>query len=423
MQSDLCKSLSLRQAIADLMTDNHLGRGVLPNELVGTNLGIRQLLVDVSDLVRGDRGTGIQRVAKAILGEWLSYPPQGFCVEPVFLAPEESRYRYARRIRKNFVLDEPNALNEDLVEFKSSDILLSLDLLCLNHDLISDRTRQYFQSLRAKGVNVRFVVHDLLPVTMPEYFPKGDHYDFFVKWLRIVAESSGAICVSKSVSNDLRLWLKKAELLSAELKINFFHHGSDIESTVYSFGLPEDFVDALSLIRLRPSFLVVGTIEPRKGHRQMLDSFEWLWNQGVDINLVFVGQKGWMVDTLAERISRHHELGIRLFWLQGISDEFLIKVYQHGTCLVASSQGEGFGLPTIEAAQAGLPIIARDISVNREICGEFASYFSSDTPIDLGIFIRNWLQDWRKGRVPDSSKIKSLTWRESASELFRACDP
>jgi pyridoxamine-phosphate oxidase len=54
-----------------------------------------------------------------------------------------------------------------------------------------------------------------------------------------------------------------------------------------------------------------------------LAAFELLWRQQVDVNLVIVGKKGWMVDELAERISSHVELGQRLFWLDGISDEYL----------------------------------------------------------------------------------------------------
>ena len=56
-----------------------------------------------------------------------------------------------------------------------------------------------------------------------------------------------------------------------------------------------------------------------------------------------------------------------MLWLEGISDEYLDKVYAASTCLIAASEGEGFGLPLIEAAQHKLPIIARDIPVFREV--------------------------------------------------------
>ena len=49
------------------------------------------------------------------------------------------------------------------------------------------------------------------------------------------------------------------------------------------------------------------------------------------------------------------------FRLQGISDEYLEQVYAASTCLIAASINEGFGLPLIEAARHGIPIVARDI--------------------------------------------------------------
>ena len=64
---------------------------------------------------------------------------------------------------------------------------------------------------------------------------------------------------------------------------------------------------------------------------------------------------------------RLQEIGNRLFWLEGISDEYLEKIYDAATCLIAASEGEGFGLPLIKVAQHKLPIIARDIPVFREV--------------------------------------------------------
>jgi glycosyltransferase involved in cell wall biosynthesis len=121
---------------------------------------------------------------------------------------------------------------------------------------------------------------------------------------------------------------------------------------------------------------MVGTLEPRKGHQQALAACEQLWADGVDANQVIVGKQGWMVEALVERMTHHAELNRRLFWLDGISDEFLEQVYAASACLIAASYGEGFGLPLIEAAQHKLPIVARDIPVFREVAGSHAHYFS-----------------------------------------------
>ncbi len=77
----------------------------------------------------------------------------------------------------------------------------------------------------------------------------------------------------------------------------------------------------------------------------------------------------------------------------------------------------GFGLPLIEAAQHGLPILARDIPVFREVAGEHAAYFKAETPNELAVAIKSWLADCQKNTHPKSSGMNYLTWKESAESL------
>ena len=112
-----------------------------------------------------------------------------------------------------------------------------------------------------------------------------------------------------------------------------------------------------------------------------------------------------MVDDLVRRIQRHRELGKRLFWLNGISDAYLDEVYAASTCLLAPSEGEGFGLPLIEGARHKLPILARDLPVFREVAGDHAAYFSGLDPQDLATVIRDWLSLSRAGRQPRGMRL------------------
>jgi glycosyltransferase involved in cell wall biosynthesis len=127
-----------------------------------------------------------------------------------------------------------------------------------------------------------------------------------------------------------------------------------------------------------------------------------------------------LVDKLIRRLRIHTELNNRLFWFEGISDEYLEKLYAVSTCLIAASYGEGFGLPLIEAAQHKLPIIARDIPVFREVAGEHAYYFKADQPAELANAIQNWLSDFHKNQYPKSTNMPWLTWKESAKQLLEA---
>ena len=164
---------------------------------------------------------------------------------------------------------------------------------------------------------------------------------------------------------------------------------------------------------------MVGAIEPRKCHAQALAAFERLWGDGRDLNLVIVGKQGWMVERLLDRLRAHSELNRRLFWLDGISDEYLDKIYAASTCLIAASEGEGFGLPLIEAAQHKIPIIARDIPVFREVGGDCVFYFSNDkSPEALAKAIKEWLKLYTTGKHPKSDGMPYLTWAESARNLL-----
>ena len=89
------------------------------------------------------------------------------------------------------------------------------------------------------------------------------------------------------------------------------------------------------------------------------------------------------------RLRGHPELNRRLFWLNGISAECLDKVFATSICLIAASEGEGFGLPLIEAAKHQLAIIARDIPVFREVAGQYATYFAGMQPGDLAGAIKS----------------------------------
>ena len=384
----------------------------------------RQILVDVSALVQTDLKTGVERVTRSILLNLLLDPPACYRIEPVFAASGNHGYRYARRFALTF-LDCPSlGLEDDPIEFQTGDIFLGLNL---NHHAVTAQTC-YLESLRNAGVRIFFVVYDLLPILIPEVFPPGTD-DLHENWLKSISRvSDGVVCISRSVANEVAEWLKTSDQRRLRpLMIDWFHIGADIENSMPTQGLPDDSSLVLKLLSARPSFLMVGTIEPRKGYLQTIAAFEQLWDRGVDANLVIVGKEGWKdfpeelrrtIPEIVSRLRHHPELGRRLFWLEGISDEYLEKIYTASTCLIAASEGEGFGLPLIEAAQHKLPIIARDIPVFQEVAGDQAFYFSGKEPADLADAIERWLELYQSGMHPRSDGMAWLRWETSAERLL-----
>ena len=125
------------------------------------------------------------------------------------------------------------------------------------------------------------------------------------------------------------------------------------------------------------------------------------------------------MDDLVRKLENHPERGQRLTWLRAISDEYLEAVYAASTCLLTASEGEGFGLPLIEAAQHGLPIIARDLPVFREVAGEAAHYFEGKAGTELATAIRQWLELYSRAEHPQPGLLRWCTWAESAESLIR----
>jgi glycosyltransferase involved in cell wall biosynthesis len=303
---------------------------------------------------------------------------------------------------------------DEWVELCNGDILLFLDL----HPGVAISHRKKTQFLRDKGVFVYHLVYDLLPISMPEFF-WSDLCVEFHEWLHAVSISDGAICISQSVADELAAWLfTNGKKHMRPFQIGWFHLGADLENTVPTVGLPDDASQTLARLSSRPTFLMIGTIEPRKGHAQTLAAFELIWKDGVDANLVIVGRAGWVSEMLLEKLRNHPEIGKRLFWLQGISDEYLEKIYAACTCLIAASEGEGFGLPLVEASKHKLPIIARDLPVFAEVAGENAYYFKGRDPADLARTIQDWLELYKSGQYPRSEKIQWITWKESSQQLL-----
>jgi len=374
--------------------------------------GNKQLLLDISVIVHGDAKSGIQRVVRSLLSELLQFPPADTDVHPIYF--DEGQYKYASEFTAVFVGMQPDGRADEIVEFHQHDTYLALDL----NAHLTAAVHDFHMRLQHRGVNLFFIVYDLLLVQHPEWWPKGTG-EIFEAWLRSIAQvASGLICISEAVADEVREWLENNPTgrVSGPI-VSSFHLGADVESSLPSQGMPANAEATLNAIQASPSFLMVGTVEPRKGHAQTLSAFERLWDQDIDVNLIIVGKKGWLVDELAERLKQHAELGKRLFWLEGISDEYLERVYSGSTCLIAASKGEGFGLPLIEAAQHKKPIIARDLPVFREVAGDHAYYFSGLSPISMAITITKWLILHQKGEHPKSEDMPYLSWHESALQL------
>lgn len=389
-----------------------LAAGIAANQR--PRIGMRQILVDVSELVRRDAKSGIQRVVRSILDSLLRQPPEGFRIEPVYADPGQP-YRYARTFTARFLGLADSLPPNDPIDTDAGDIFLGLDL---SLDEIPANKGE-LESMRQRGVKAFFVVYDQLPLRRADCFPPHA-YGLFNSWMEAIADlSDGLLCISRSVEVHVRQHLDAMQRQRLRpLKLGHFHLGADVSSSKPTNGITPEQQALVDQLRRAPSFLMVGTIEPRKGHEQAISAFETLWAQGKSINLVLVGKAGWMTGDLVQRIRSHTETGSRLFWFDDASDELLLRLYASCSALLAPSEGEGFGLPLVEAAQHGLPILCRDLPVFREVAGQHASYFAGYQGADLAAAIVDWLSREKAGAIPATKAMPWKSWGQSVQQML-----
>lgn len=372
-----------------------------------------RLLIDITALVHTNAHTGIQRVVRNLLWQILGRGAGTYRVEPVYVDPEARSFRFARAFTQSFAQTDIGGLADEVVDITSRDILLLLDLNPVLLEFVSEELAR----LSRQGTRKVFAVYDLLPIRFPEMFPE-DSEALHRRWLQWVTQADAALCISEAVAAELRDYVAKNDP-DSRVSISSFPLGSGLEADSGAEGVAGEAAPKIGLDFKKPTFLAVGTIEPRKGYSDVLDAFETLWAEGEDVNLCIVGRPGWKVDDLVERLVLLRERGAQLAWVNDASDAMLDALYREATCLIAASCGEGFGLPLIEGALRGVPLIARDITVFREVCGDGATYFSDD----LAQTLREWLSDYRSGEVRGSDKVVLTSWEQSAEALLQAVLP
>lgn len=393
-----------------------LAQKALPESASATMLGRetpKQLLVDVSELVLRDAGTGIQRVVHSILREWMAHPPSGYIVRPI-CALKGQAYRYTEKFGVSSGA-AAQTLEDQLVQVAAGDEFIGLDLSA--H--LFPEVESQLHAWRLAGVRVNYVVYDIIPLTHPDKVVSA-LTPAFETWMQgLYREADRLLCISQAVAQDVRQWFSQHTMEGALPEITHFHLGAQLPIAQDALGHASDH-PWMEKLQDQPSFLMVGTVEPRKGYAQAVDAMELLWKSNSPAHLVVVGKRGWMVEQLCQRLEKHPERGHRLHWLEQADDATLQKLYRTCSALLAASEAEGFGLPLVEAAQQGLPIIARDISVFQEISQGHAFYFRGSEAADLAEALQEWIELNEKGLAPSSKAMPWLTWAESAWQLREA---
>jgi glycosyltransferase involved in cell wall biosynthesis len=221
----------------------------------------------------------------------------------------------------------------------------------------------YAERVRRQGLRPLFFLHDLIPITHPEYCRAGEADKHRRRLATMAGCGRGIVANSRATLDALAAW-----------------------ADANGLALPPCAVAPLAPARLPPPraeaplpaayFVVLGTIEPRKNHLLLLH----LWRELVAAvgeaapRLVVIGQRGWECEQVADLLERCAALRGVVLEMPHCDDLELATWLHHARALLFPSFAEGYGMPLVEALSQGVPVIASELAAFREIAGDIPAY-------------------------------------------------
>ena len=266
-----------------------------------------------------------------------------------------------------------------------------------------------FEWLEARpDIRAAFVIHDLLPVRMPEYFRAAEFERHRKRLQNFARFGTAAIVTTRTVAGDLEAHLAALGRRNCPI----FVAPTPIASV---FATPRVIDPALSG---RPFFVFCSTLEPRKNHLMILAVWRALVERlGGDAPLlIMIGTRGWHYGPIVDLIARAPALRDHVLEVSGLSTPALKRLIDNAQAVLMPSFGEGYGLPVHEALTAGAPVVASDIPAFREIEAGDLELLS---PLDGEAWLETIASRSRAARASSSASLGPLpNW----SEYFAALD-
>lgn len=294
------------------------------------------------------------------------------------------------------------------VSLRPGDWYLTADSIWIYPEILEE-----IRALKAQDVRTAIVLYDLIPVTSPQWVYPG-HRERFMPYAEALPSFDAVFCISDCVREEFLAFCQE--------------RGYQVPPHVVTIPMGYQFAQTA-----RPSAptvpeiaqgefgLCVGTLEPRKNHQALLDAFDILWEKGVALSLVIVGKPSFRSEETLARIHRHPLLGKKLFYRSNCDDGELEELYRRCRFTILPSLMEGFGLPLLESLSRGKPCLCSDISVFKNIAGEFGVYCNPTDPRSIVAQIENLGLDRARLEAMTtliSTKYRPPCWEDSAQVIL-----
>ena len=243
-----------------------------------------------------------------------------------------------------------------------------------------------------------FTVHDLYFDVAPEQY-RGRHLLWWKLFFPMTARAaSRIICVSEQTRCDL---------------VRF--HPNCAAKTVVVHEAPTLAPRGVPDVSRQPRGLFVANVSPNKGGDILIAALDALARRGSALEVCHVGQDNGAF--AAAQSALKTEAGPHL--LGTVSADRLAELYASSLFLAFPSTYEGFGLPVLEAQAFGLPVIATDIPVLREVAGEGALFFPAGDSEALADRMTALAQDpvlWRRMHEAALRNVSGFSWERAAEQ-------
>lgn len=213
-----------------------------------------------------------------------------------------------------------------------------------------------------EGIRPIYLVHDLIPITHPQYCRPGEANRHRQRMTNALATASGFIVNSHDTARELEHFAVRENL--------------PLAPCITAWLGTEEIGTVNGRASANPYFVMVGTIEARKNHLLILEAWTDLVAKLGDRapDLVIIGQRGWEAEEAIGRLENLGPLSGKVRELGRCSDAEMLEWIAGARALLMPSFVEGFGLPLIEALETGTPVIASNLGVFREIAGDLPRY-------------------------------------------------
>lgn len=264
--------------------------------------------------------------------------------------------------------------------------------------------------IRRASLKTVVTIHDLGSEFLPQHhqFPQKLYLNWSTKFA--VRQADALIAVSEATKRDL---VKK--LHADSKKISVIYEG--IDKDFYYPRTPEEINKSRSHFGLiKPYLLFVGTVQPRKNLRFLIEAFAAAKLKNFD--LVIAGKPGWLYE---EIYAAPKEFGVedKVKFVGFVDPQLLPGLYSGAEAFVYPSLFEGFGLPLLEAMACGCPIIANNSSSIPEVVGEAGVLVKPGNMADFVKQLKNLLKSEKQQlelKQKAKEQLKKFDWDKTAQE-------